>query len=162
MIYLIGSLRNPEIPKIAERLRAEGHEVFDDWFAAGPEADDFWRDYEKQRGHSLQQALRGYAAQHVFQFDRTHLDRCSAAVLAWPAGKSGHLELGYVVGAGKPGYILLDGQPERFDVMLNFATGVFDKMEDLIAALKEPVDSMVESLLDRDVHVAERGADSEP
>ena len=167
MIYLIGSLRNPEIPKIAERIRAEGYEVFDDWFAAGPEADDYWRDYERdERGHTFPQALQGLAARNVWNFDRENLERASAVVLALPCGKSGHLELGWCLGGrgGRgviPGYILLDS-PERWDVMYQFASGVYDKMEDLIAALKEPVDSMVESLLDRDVHVAERGADSEP
>ena len=35
-VYLIGSLRNPKVPKIAEKIRALGFEVFDDWFAAGP------------------------------------------------------------------------------------------------------------------------------
>jgi hypothetical protein len=53
----------------------------------------------------------------------------------YPAGKSGHLELGYAIGAGKPGFILLEGEPDRFDVMLNFATGVFDKKEQLFESL---------------------------
>ena len=30
-IYLIGYLRNPEVPKVAEKLRIAGFEVFDDW-----------------------------------------------------------------------------------------------------------------------------------
>ncbi len=47
MIYLIGSLRNPNIPAIANELRTLGYEVFDDWYAAGPEADDYWKSYEK-------------------------------------------------------------------------------------------------------------------
>jgi hypothetical protein len=135
MIYLIGSLRNPEIPSIAAQLRAAGYEVFDDWFAAGPEADDKWRDYEKARGRSYVQALAGHAARHVFWFDYEHLDRASAVVLAAPAGKSGHLEFGWALGKGKPGYYLLDG-PERWDVMLQFATAVVTSVEELIAELK--------------------------
>lgn len=135
MIYLIGSLRNPEVPVIAERLRAEGYEVFDDWFAAGPEADDKWRDYEKNRGRSFQQALGGYAAKHVFQFDKYHLQRADDVVLVLPAGKSGHLELGWALGQGKRGYILLDS-PERWDVMYQFATKVVESVEDLITALR--------------------------
>jgi len=39
-LYLIGSLRNPRVPEVAEILRWNGHLVFDDWYAAGPEADD--------------------------------------------------------------------------------------------------------------------------
>ena len=124
-IYVIGSLRNEEIPNVAKSLRSVGLDVFDDWFAAGPEADDFWKKYEVDRGHDYKEALKGYAARHVYEFDRHHLDRCDAALLVLPAGRSGHLELGYVIGSGKPGYILLDGQDARFDVMYGFATEVF-------------------------------------
>src|SRR3990172_601026 len=117
-IYLIGSLRNPEVPKLAAALRAAGHEVFDDWYAAGPEADDYWQRYEQdERGHSYIEALAGYAASHVFEYDRKHLDRCNTGVLLMPAGKSSHLELGYMIGQGKPGFIVLPSEPERFDVM---------------------------------------------
>lgn len=136
IIYLIGSLRNPTIPLIAGRLRYAGHEVFDDWYAAGPNADDTWRDYEIGRGHSFTEALSGYAAKHVFSFDQEHLNRAHAGVLVMPAGKSGHLELGYLIGQGKPGYILLDNQPERFDVMYRFAKGVTDDLETLVKWLR--------------------------
>jgi len=136
-IYLIGSLRNEKVPQIANRLRAEGHDVFDDWYAAGPEADDYWMAYEKQRGHNFKYALLNYAARHVFDFDKEHLDRCGVGVLVLPAGKSGHLELGYMIGQGKKCYILLDGEPERFDVMYRFATAVFTRMEDLIECLNK-------------------------
>jgi nucleoside 2-deoxyribosyltransferase len=131
MIYVIGSLRNPRVPQVAADLRFDGHEVFDDWFAAGPEADDHWQRYEQARGHTLEMALDGHAAQHVFKYDKSHLDRCEAAVLVLPAGKSGHLELGYVRGQRKPIYILLDKEPERYDVMYAFAdlaTTDFDKL----------------------------------
>lgn len=137
MIYLIGSLRNPKIPSIASHLRGEGVEVFDDWYAAGEKADDAWRDYEKLRGRTYPEALAGLAARHVFEFDKTHLDRADAAVLVAPAGKSAHLELGYILGKEKPGFILLEDEPERWDVMLQFAWGVFFNMDDLIIALRE-------------------------
>jgi len=64
-VYLIGSLRNPNIPVVAGLLRAEGYDVFDDWFAAGPEADDHWMAYEKQRGRTYDLALKGHAAQRL-------------------------------------------------------------------------------------------------
>lgn len=136
MIYITGSLRNPEIPKIAARLRETLKvEVFDDWYAAGPEADDAWRDYERDRGHSLPTALQGYAARHVFQFDKEHLSRATDVILALPAGKSGHLELGWAIGNGKRGWILLNDDPDRYDVMYCFADGVFTNLEELIAHL---------------------------
>lgn len=124
-LYLIGSLRNDRVPSLASNLRLLGVDVFDDWYAAGPEADDYWKKYEQDRGRSYQEALEGYAAGHVFHFDEFHLNRCDAALLVLPAGKSGHLELGYVAGLRKPTYILLDEQDIRWDVMYKFASKVF-------------------------------------
>jgi nucleoside 2-deoxyribosyltransferase len=136
-LYVIGSLRNPQIPSIAKALREAGHEVFDDWYAAGPEADDYWQRYEKERGHNLAQGLNGLSAAHVFNFDKTHLDASDAVVLVLPAGKSAHLELGYVLGCGKPGYVLYSEEPERWDVMYKFATGVFTDFDSLVKELSK-------------------------
>lgn len=135
-IYLIGSLRNPEIPNAAKKIRDLGFNVFDDWYAAGPEADDKWRDYEKARNRTYKEALKGLAADHVHKFDLKHLNECDIAILHLPAGKSAHLELGYVIGKGKRGYILLDN-PERWDVMYLFADGVFHSFEELEEELRK-------------------------
>ena len=118
--------------QVAAELRAVGYVVFDDWMAAGPEADDYWGKYEKERGHTFIDALKGYAAQHVFHFDKRHLEAADAVVLALPAGRSGHLELGWALGRGKRGYILLDREPERFDVMYAFADGVYTDLQSLM------------------------------
>lgn len=134
-LYLIGSLRNPQIPTIGNKLRGIGYDVFDDWFAAGERADDCWQAYENQRGRTLTEALQGYAARHVFAFDKYHLDRCSLGVLVLPAGKSGHLELGYLIGRSKPAYILCPEEPERYDVMYQFATKVFTSVEEMLEEL---------------------------
>jgi nucleoside 2-deoxyribosyltransferase len=135
-IYLIGSLRNPAIPEIANNLRGFGHEVFDDWFAAGPEADDKWREYEQQRGRSFQEALAGHAAVNIFNFDKRHLDNADAALMVFPCGRSGHLELGYLSGKGKPTYVYYpEGEPERWDVMYQFTSGVFTDFEELLRKL---------------------------
>ena len=134
-VYIIGSLKNQEVPEVANKLRKVGHEVFDDWYAAGPEADDYWHAYELKKGHNYKEALAGYSAKDVFNFDKYHLDRTDVAVLVLPAGKSGHLELGYAVGNGKIGYILLD-DPDRWDVMYQFATDLFYNVDDLIKELK--------------------------
>lgn len=133
--YLIGSLRNPEIPAIGERLREVGLEVFDDWFAGGKIADDEWKQYELDRGHTYLEALQGFAAKHVFDFDHYHLDRSYMGILICPSGKSGHLELGYMLGQGKPGFVMLDNEDMRWDVMYKFADGVFMNVDDLIDEL---------------------------
>ena len=135
-IYLIGSLRNPKVPELGNELRTEGYDVFDDWFAAGPEADDYWQKYETDRGHTYSEALRGLAAGNVFDFDHKHLYGSDIGVLLLPAGKSGHLELGVLIGLGKRSYIVLDGEPERFDVMYRYATAVFNTPEELLEELR--------------------------
>lgn len=135
-VYLIGSLRNEKVPQVGNLLRANGYDAFDDWYGAGHEADDKWRDYENIRGRTHREALFGYAARHVFEFDQRHLDRCDLALLVMPAGKSGHLELGYFVGKGKPGFIYFDGVPERYDVMHQFATDIFTSDEELLKGLE--------------------------
>jgi len=135
--YIIGSLRNKNIPMIGVKLReALGFEIFDDWFSPGPKADDYWKEYEEARGRNYKEALSGWAGKHVFEFDKFHIDRSDFGVLIMPAGKSGHLELGYMIGQGKPGYILLDN-PDRWDVMYQFATGVFFNLDELIDELKK-------------------------
>lgn len=129
VLYLIGSLRNERIPKLAQRLREENPhtEVFDDWYSAGPEADDFWKEYEKERGRTYQEALGGYAAKHVFEFDRSHLNRCTHALLVLPAGKSGHMEIMYATYAvGAKTAILLDPDDVRWDVMYQFIPTILD------------------------------------
>jgi nucleoside 2-deoxyribosyltransferase len=136
-VYLIGSLRNPKIIELGVRLRTLGFEVFDDWISPGALADDEWQAYEKLRGRTYAEALQGHHAKQVFEFDKSHLDRCDIIVLVLPAGKSGHLELGYAIGKGKSGYILLDKEPERYDIMYLFASGIFTSEEDLIIELKK-------------------------
>jgi hypothetical protein len=136
-IYIIGSMRNPRVPVIANALRAIGWDAYDDWYSSGPESDDRWQEYERARGRSYVEALNGYHAQHVFDIDKHHLDRCSRALMVMPAGKSCHLELGYTIGRGKPGYILLDGaEPERFEIMPRFATRVFGVLDEVLESLK--------------------------
>lgn len=135
-IYLIGSLRNPEVPLIGDKLRAVGFDVFDDWFAAGPIADDSWQEYEKGRGTTYKEALNGYAAKHVFDFDFHHLARADIGILILPAGKSGHLEIGYLAGQKKPTYVLFNEEPQRWDVMYQFMNDVFFNVDEMINVLK--------------------------
>lgn len=135
-IYIIGSMRNPQIPVVAGALRAIGWDAYDDWHSSGPESDDHWMAYEAARGRTYREALAGVHAQNVFDLDKRHLDRCDACVLVMPAGKSGHLELGYMRGRNKPGYILLAGEPERYDIMSLFATKIFTSLDEMVEALR--------------------------
>jgi hypothetical protein len=135
-IYIIGALKNWNIPKLSNEIEKLGLEVFSEWMTPGPEADSYLLKYAKERGWSYERALQSYAAKHVFEFDKAHLDRCDMALAVAPFGKSAMLELGYTVGKGKPGYIYFPEEPERFDVMLQFATKIFFDKEKLFAELR--------------------------
>ena len=135
-VYLIGSLRNPKVPELGNELRVEGYEVFNDWWAASEDADEWWQRYEQGRGHTFAEALRGPFAEHVFAFDLKYLHWANTGILMLPAGKSAHLEFGFLIGQGKRAYVLLDGEPERYDFMYLFTNGVFSDKQGLFAELK--------------------------
>jgi hypothetical protein len=125
-VYLAGSLRNPAIPDIAKTIARgiDSQKVFCDWYAAGPEADDYWKAFYQGAGCTYREAIMQPASVNTFEFDKRNMQMSRVMVLALPAGKSGHLELGWFLGKGKPGYILLDSDEDRWDVMYQFATGV--------------------------------------
>jgi len=85
-----------------------------------PDADQFLFEYAKKRGWNYKEALTCYAARNNFEFDKRHIDSSDIVIMVMPCGKSGHLELGYSIGAGKEAHILFDKEPERFDLMYNF------------------------------------------
>src|SRR3990167_2259749 len=136
-VYLIGSLRNPEVPIVGNQLRSLGFDVFDDWWGAGDEADEKWQAYEQIRGRKYKEAIYGRAAENIFNFDLTHLNSSDFGVLMLPAGKSGHLELGYLIGQGKPTYVLFDREPDRWDVMYQFATEIFFNEGEMLDTLSK-------------------------
>lgn len=139
-VYLIGSLRNPAVRVLGSQIRGLGFDVFDDWHAAGHDADEQWQKYEKERGRSYEEAIEGHAARHTFAYDKKHLDRAEIGVLVMPAGKSGHLEIGYLAGRGKSTYVLFDAEPERWDVMYQFCTRVCFSVDDLFYRLCRHLD----------------------
>lgn len=134
-VYLIGSLRNPRIGKLANNIRREvpDMKVFDDWIAAGPEADDYWKEYEQTRGRSYEEALQGASAKNVFAFDKRNLEASTHAILVLPAGKSGHMEIMYAqYGVGAQSAILLDPEDVRWDVMYQFIPTILRSDEEAV------------------------------
>lgn len=136
-VYIIGALKNDKIPAVANALQDAGHSVFADWFSPGPDADSYWQKYERERGRSYREAIYGAHALHTFEFDKRHLDECTVGVLVMPAGKSAHLELGYLAGIDKRTYVLFEGEPERYDLMYLLADYVCFSVEELIAVIAD-------------------------
>ena len=144
MIYIAGSLRNRRIPAVASALRdGTTWDVVDEWFSAGPTADDSWQAYEQGRGRTFAEALKSRAAQNTYMFDKSYLDLSDAVVLVMPAGRSGHLEIGYAAASGKATFLLLPEREEdiddedRFEVMPNFLGAVCPNVEDLKGHLQK-------------------------
>lgn len=139
MIYLMGSLKNPKIPAIANSLRKKGFDVFDEWFAAGPTADRHWKAYAQGRGLPYREALNLPFVTTAFDFDMKHLALCEAGVMVMPCGKSAHVELGLFIGSRRKMFILHDGEPEGDDweLMPKIATAMAYDIDELVAQMKE-------------------------
>ena len=138
-IYVASSWRNTRQPDIVRALRSHGHEVYD---FRHPEEDDNgfhwseiganWRDWSTAE---YLEALQSETANRGFKLDFDAMAVCDAAVLVLPCGKSAHLELGRFIGAGKPAWILLEGDPEP-ELMYKMANGISPDFEHLLAALR--------------------------
>lgn len=126
-------MKNPAVIEAAKLLRLHGHYVFDDWISPGANTDAHWMEYEQARGRTYLEALDGKHVNNVFQFDKNNIDDADIVVLMLPCGKSAHLELGYAIGTGKPGHIILNGD-EPWEVMYKFAT-VWPSIEAFVAEL---------------------------
>jgi hypothetical protein len=136
-VYLMGSLANENIPFVGNKIRELGFEAIDDWWSPGPLADSYLKHYAKIRGLNYKQTLETYAAKHIFNFDKGLIDKADIGVLVMSAGKSAHLELGYLIGTGKPGYVLFDKEPAKIDIMYQFAKNIFFDVDDLLIELKK-------------------------
>ncbi len=117
-IYTVGSLRRPEVEDLSNAMRQWGYEVFDEWRAAGPRADDEWRDYFKRNGMTFRDALRSPFVHHILDFDKSWIDWADVVVVYGPAGLSSAVEMFYASTQGKTPVLYLDADPERWDAML--------------------------------------------
>lgn len=139
-VYLISALKHSGVVHLGNKLRKLGFDVFDDWYAAGPEADDYWAKYEKARGRTYTEALEGWHAKHVFALDYQHLLQADVGILLLPASRSAHLEAGFLAGQGKPVFVLMEEGQDRWDVMYLLLTKVFTDEDDLLEHMKELLD----------------------
>lgn len=135
-VYIGGALANPEIVRLTRTLLENGYDAFSEWYTPGKEADVLWRDYEIALGFDYRTALARPSAQNTFRFDRTNIEDSDVFIMLLPCGKSAHLELGYAAGRGIDTIIYMPEQPERWDVMYNFAGAIVYNDDELLKALK--------------------------
>ena len=140
-IYLASSWRNTDQPSAVAQLRAAGHDVYD--FRNPPdegipngfrwsEIDPSW---EAWSAGVYREKLRSPLAQRGFNSDFDGMKWADVGVLLLPCGRSAHLELGWMAGAGKHTIIWTrDGQEPELMALL--ASQICISASEVIEALR--------------------------
>lgn len=105
-IYLASSWRNEDQPAAVARLREAGHEVYDFRNPPGGIQNGFrWSeidpDWEAWSASAYREKLKTPLAQRGFASDFDGMKWADTGILLLPCGRSAHLELGWMAGAGK-------------------------------------------------------------
>lgn len=138
-IYVASSWRNPYYPEIVNRLRSEGHDIYDfrnpphggngfRWMDVDPNAFSWtFQEYAEGLHHPL--------AERQFAADLEALEWADTCVLVLPSGRSAHTEAGWMAGAGKRviAYIPEMVEPELMYKLFDRVTG---NLEDLVQCLR--------------------------
>lgn len=144
-IYVASSWRNEKQPEVVARLRAEGHEVYD-FKAPDPggstpggfqwrEIDPKWKDWTPEQ---YVEAVEDPLAVHGLWRDFAAMFSADACVMVQPCGVSAALELGWMIGAGKFGVVLLDGAPPRWEpeLMLRLAHHLCTTLDQVVERIR--------------------------
>ncbi|KQZ81890.1 hypothetical protein ASD64_09040 [Mesorhizobium sp. Root157] len=136
-IYLASSWRNPHQPWIVDLLRQAGHHVYD--FRNPPHSTGFkWDDIGLQvpcTAEEYRSALLSHPrAAQGFNADFSAMRWADTGLLVLPSGRSAHLELGWMAGAGKRTLILTQDNEEP-ELMALLADQICISPEEVLAAL---------------------------
>jgi len=128
----MGSMRSEHPLNIARLLVERGYEAYVDWHATGPESDDNWKAHALALGQDFNEALRQPHARQVYALDKAWLDWSDIGVIVMPCGKSAWAEMGFLRGQHKLVYALTEPNPERWDIMLQFANDWTSDIDELM------------------------------
>lgn len=136
-IYVASSWRNTFQPTMVEKLREQGHKVYD--FRNPPKRKGFaWSDIDPDwlnwNTEQYRKALQHPKAQAGFDSDFNAMKDADVCVLVLPCGRSANAEAGWMKGAGKKVYVL-QKQHEEPELMYKMFDGVFSDEAELIKAL---------------------------
>lgn len=138
-IYLATSWKNNQQPILVELLRTYGHEVYDfrnpnnttkgfQWEFVDPN----WKNWSAK---DYIEGLQTPAAQIGFNLDFNAMKWADVGLLLLPCGRSAHLELGWMAGAGKK-TIILTNDNEEPELMALLADKIFCKVSEVLNYLK--------------------------
>jgi nucleoside 2-deoxyribosyltransferase len=140
-IYVASSWRNTRQPRVVEILRNNGHSVYDFRNPAPGQSGFAWSEidpnWQKWTAEEYRAALRSEIAEKGYAHDMGAMQWADTCVLVLPCGRSAHLELGWMAGAGKRTVILTqDG--EEPELMAKMATRICTGMNEVLSFLGEP------------------------
>lgn len=138
-IYVASSWKNTRQPHVVERLLNKGHSVYDFRNPHSVDAGFSWAEldpnYQKWSPAEYRKILLTHPrAAQGFMADFRAMQWADTGLLVMPCGRSAHLELGWMAGAGKSTFILLDedGEPELMNLL---ADGMCCSLEEVIEVL---------------------------
>ena len=137
-IYLASSWRNQYQAQVVIGLRKAGYEVYDFknpcpgvYGFSWSEIDPNWQYWTAEE---YRHALKDPLAIEGFKFDFDAMKNADVGLLLLPCGRSAHLELGWMAGAGKP-TIIWTRDGEEPELMAKMADHICINWEDVLAAL---------------------------
>lgn len=134
-LYVAASWRTVAQPVIVQALREEGYLVYDfrqDGFEWG-HVDSEWRSWTPEQ---YRIGLQHPRAQAGFRRDYDAMKAADVCVLVQPCGRSAHLELGWMAGAGKFTVVLLERHQEP-DLMYLLCDQLCVSVEEMKTVLRE-------------------------
>lgn len=141
-IYLASSWRNAAQPGAITALRDAGHDVYDFRNPPGGIPNGFrWTDLDPEWAHwsaeEYRANLRLPLAQRGFNSDFDGMRWADIGILQLPCGRSAHLELGWMAGAGKRTIIwTMDGQEPELMALL--ASEICVSFDEVLETLENP------------------------
>ncbi len=138
-IYLASSWRNLQQPAAVDALREAGHEVYDfrhppDGIPNGFRWSEVDPDWEAWSARAYRAKLAHPLAQRGFKSDFDGMKWADTGVLLLPCGRSAHLELGWMAGAGKR-TIIWTRDGEEPELMALLASDICISLGEVLAAL---------------------------
>lgn len=137
-IYVASSWRNPYYPEVVNRLKAEGHDVYD--FRNPPDGGSgfHWTDVDVNAPNwTFEQYAEGLhhpLAERQFEADLCALEHADTCVLVLPCGRSAHTEAGWMAGKGKRVIVYIPEMVEP-ELMYKLFDDVVGDIDSLIIAL---------------------------